>query len=365
MDSDSDLFIKIPVQTITMCKFLLTIFWFAFLQQTFAQPYVFYKGKQIIVKTLDSNIVNTEVFPVSEKEQVSVNVRFRNNKSWNFSVNLKAFGNDSTEFNPSDTILFLSDIEGEFGLLRQLLISNGVINEHYEWTFGHGQLIICGDLLDRGKGVTQELWLLYKLEILAPAQGGSVHVLLGNHEIMELSGDLRYLDPGYYQQARLLNKDYMDLFSDDTELGRWLRSKNIILKTGIFLCTHGGISKEVLDRKMSIESINERVRPFYDQWRKDIPPNLDVFFNENSPFWYRGYFDKPNDKQKLVAATLERYNAKKIIVGHTEFLEVESYYHGQVWNINTNWHVGNAQGLLVEHDKFYRVDSDGIRMLME
>ena len=187
MDSDSDLFIKIPVQTITMCKFLLTIFWFAFLQQTFAQPYVFYKGKQIIVKTLDSNIVNTEVFPVSEKEQVSVNVRFRNNKSWNFSVNLKSILNDSSEFNAADTILFLSDMEGEFGLLRKLLIENAVMNEKYEWTFGHGQLIICGDLFDRGKAVTEQLWLLYKLESIASVQGGSVHILLGNHEIMNLT----------------------------------------------------------------------------------------------------------------------------------------------------------------------------------
>jgi hypothetical protein len=130
----------------------------------------------------------------------------------------------------------------------------------------------------------------------------------------------------------------MDLFNTDTELGRWLRSKNIILKTGIFLCMHGGISREVLDRKMPLTSINERVRPFYDKWKKDIPPGLDIFFNENSPFWYRGYFEKSMDKQKLVAATLEKYNVRKIIVGHTEFGMVGSYYNGEVWDINTDWH---------------------------
>jgi len=348
-----------------MRKVLLMILGFAFLQQTFAQPYVFYKGNKIIVETLDSVSVSTESFSASEKEKHSVNVRFLMNEAWNFSVNLKPIQNDPVEFNASDTILFLSDIEGEFGLLRELLIENNVINEHYEWTFGHGQLIICGDLFDRGRAVTEQLWLLYKLESIAAAQGGSVHVLLGNHEIMNLSGDLRYLDPVYYKQARILKKDYMDLFSSDTELGRWLRSKNIILKTGIFLCTHAGISGEVLNSKMSLASINESVRPWYDRWKKDIPASLDIFFNRDSPLWYRGYFDEPMDKQKLVAATLEKYKVRKIIVGHTEIGTVESFYHGDVWDINTDWHSGNAQGLLVEHDKFYRVDNKGIRMLFQ
>jgi hypothetical protein len=262
-----------------MCKLLITILWFAFLQQTFAQPYVFYKKNRIIVETLDSTTVNSESFPAAEKEQHSVMVRFRNNESWNFSVNLKSIQNDSSEFNAADTILFLSDMEGEFGLLRKLLIENAVMNEKYEWTFGHGQLIICGDLFDRGRAVTEQLWLLYKLESIAAAKGGSVHVLLGNHEIMNLSGDLRYMDPVYYEQAHRLKKDYMDLFNVDTELGRWLRSKNIILKTGIFLCVHGGISREVLNRKMTLESMNERVRPWYDRWKQGIPESLDNLFN--------------------------------------------------------------------------------------
>ena len=202
-----------------MCKLQFTILCFAFLQQTFAQPYVFYKKNKIIVETLDSISVSSESFPLTEKEQHSVKVRFHNDESWNFSVNLKAIQNDSVEFNASDTILFLSDMEGEFGLLRELLIANTVINEHYEWTFGHGQLIFWR-LLYRGTAVTQQLWLLYKLESIAAEKGGSVHVLLGNHEIMNLSGDLRYMDPVYYEQARILKKDYMDLFNTATEQGR-------------------------------------------------------------------------------------------------------------------------------------------------
>jgi len=42
-----------------------------------------------------------------------------------------------------------------------------------------GELVICGDLFDRGFAVTQQLWLLYKLESAAGERGGSVHVYWG------------------------------------------------------------------------------------------------------------------------------------------------------------------------------------------
>jgi hypothetical protein len=341
------------------------IFWVSllvfFCQQLSAQPYVFYKRGKITVATLDSLVVTIESFPVAEKEKHRVQVRFPGNDAWNFSVNLKPIINDPVESKSADTILFLSDIEGEFASLRQMLLSNRVIDGNYNWVFGKNELVICGDLFDRGTQVTQQLWLLYKLESAAAEKGGAVHVLLGNHEIMNLSGDLRYVHPVYFDQARLLGKEYMQLFDEKTELGQWLRSKNIVEKTGRFLCLHAGISNEILNKKMSLDDINKLVRPWYARRRSDLPEFLTDFFNTNSPFWYRGYFDEPGDLQKLVAGTLARYDADKIIVGHTIRNTVASFYDGRVWDINTNWHEGNAQGLLIEGSHYFRVDEHGVR----
>jgi len=114
--------------------------------------------------------------------------------------------------------------------------------------------------------------------------GGSVHVLLGNHEIMNMSGDLRYVQPAYFDHARLLGKDYMQLFDENTELGRWLRSKNIIQKTGRFLCMHAGMSYEILNRKLSLEAINELVRPWYARWKSDLPGYLRIFLMQTPHF---------------------------------------------------------------------------------
>ena len=36
------------------------------------------------------------------------------------------------------------------------------MDEKYQWIFGKGHLVICGDLFDRGNDVAAELWLIYK-----------------------------------------------------------------------------------------------------------------------------------------------------------------------------------------------------------
>ena len=69
-----------------------------------------------------------------------------------------------------------------------------VIDTDLTWSFGDGHLVIVGDVFDRGPNVTECLWLIYRLEQEASAAGGAVHFLLGNHELMVMRGDLRYLN---------------------------------------------------------------------------------------------------------------------------------------------------------------------------
>ncbi|NIM64009.1 MAG: metallophosphoesterase, partial [Acidobacteria bacterium] len=57
---------------------------------------------------------------------------------------------------------------------------------------------LVGDLIDRGAGDRAVLDLLYKLQQQAPESGGRVHVLIGNHEVLNLVRDLRYVNPDGY-----------------------------------------------------------------------------------------------------------------------------------------------------------------------
>src|SRR6185503_2902022 len=158
-----------------------------------------------------------------------------------------------------------------FAGFRKLLQAGGVIDADYNWTFGNGHLVLTGDFVDRGDQVTEVLWLIYSLEEKAKAAGGYVHFILGNHEIMNMSNDLRYLHPKYVENTMLLNEHYMTLYGENSELGRWLRTKNIMEKVGDMIYTHGGISSQMNLVNSSISDINKMARPFYGDTNYNYP----------------------------------------------------------------------------------------------
>ncbi len=331
-------------------------------------PFISYRNGKAIVRSInDSGKLVLYRFYESEKQNKTVSVPFSHHEDWNFSVPLKSqILPEPSTWPAADSIVAFSDIEGEFEPFRDLLISNKVMDSTYRWTFGKGHLVICGDLFDRGREVVALLWLLYKLEAEAVAAGGYVHTILGNHDIMNLSGDFRYVDKKYFGNAKIMGVRYADLFNKSSELGRWLRSKNITEIIGHNLFVHGGISSEILDRKMSVAGINNVYRPYYD---KGLNPEffpeksyVEVFDNDNSsPFWYRGYFRNPKASQALVDSTLAFYNVNKIIVGHNILENVGCFYQGKVIGIDVNEHAGNYQGLLMVNNRSYKIDLTGIK----
>ena len=294
-------------------------------------------------------------------------VTFSKHPDWNFEVSMKA----KLEIEPCVTkmpekLFLISDVEGEFEGFRSLLISNKVMDENYNWTFGKGHMVICGDLFDRGNEVPECLWLIYKLEQEAKAKGGYLHTLLGNHDIMNLSGDLRYVQPKYIEEAKAAGIDYMSLYSKDTELGKWLRTKNIIEKIGDNLCMHAGVAPQINKLKMRLQDINTKCRPFYDKaakMEKNVDPSVaDFFAGSTSLFWYRGYFAEPKATEAEVDETLSLYGVKRIVVGHTIVPgNVGFYYNGKVLGLDVNQHAGNHQAALMEKGKWFKVDDKGTR----
>jgi hypothetical protein len=279
-----------------------------------------------------------------------------------FSFKLKqGLDNEPSVYDKPGKILAVSDIEGNFQPFSRLLIKNNVIDKYFNWKFEDGHLVIVGDCFDRGEQVTECLWLIYMLEEKAKKKGGKVHFILGNHEIMNFNGDWRYVHPKYAEQIRS-KKKHTALYDGNSELWRWLRTKNIIEKIGDILFVHGGIAQDLLDLNMPVEEINAQVRPYYTQANNlFIDPLLNLVFNsENSPFWYRGYYETGID-QKLIDATIFQFNVKTIVTGHTVIDHVAAFFEGKVFNIDTDHAAGNSQALLIRRDRFYRVDFTGKR----
>ncbi len=319
-------------------------------------PYVFYNKDSICIR----NGSGENNCSRRTGEKITLPITFADHPEWNFSVELKKkLTNEPSKFKAVETIFAVSDIEGEFEPFRNLLLANKVIDENYNWTFGKGHLVICGDLFDRGKQVTEYLWLLYKLEQEAQADGGYVHVVLGNHDIMNLSGDDRYVQPKYLDEARMMNLEYKDMFTVNTELGRWLRTKNIIEKIGKTLFMHAGISPRVNQLQWDITTINNTVRPYYDQAMRELPDTIRMFFDAGSPFWYRGYFKAPLATEAQIDSTCTLFGVKKIVVGHTIMDKVDTFFNKKVYGIDVNQHEGIYEGLLIQDEQYFRVDDKG------
>jgi hypothetical protein len=279
-----------------------------------------------------------------------------------FDVKLKSkLTNEKAESKKVSKMLILSDIEGNFGAFRKLLQANHVIDENFNWTFEKNDLVLIGDFVDRGTMVTEVLWLIYSLEEKAKAAGGYVHYILGNHEIMNMSNDLRYVQERYLRHAALMNKSYMQLFGPDAEIGRWLATKNVTERVGDILFMHGGISQYINMMNISLTQLNDLVRPFYtDTTYEYHDKRLDLLYSDLGPFWYRGYYTGAKATREQIDSTLNIYDVRYIATGHTIVAnEIRSFYDGKLFDCDVHHADGHSEALLYEDGKFWRVNGAG------
>ena len=92
-----------------------------------------------------------------------------------------------------ERVVAMSDPHGAFDSMVTTLKHAGIVDESGKWAGGSSHLVITGDLLDRGADSRRIMDFVMRLEGEAPAAGGMVHLTLGNHEVMNLVGDLRYV----------------------------------------------------------------------------------------------------------------------------------------------------------------------------
>ena len=268
-------------------------------------------------------------------------------------------------FDHAERIMVIGDIHGGYDSLILFLQHNGVINGSLHWTWGKGHLVFVGDIFDRGEKVTEALWLIYQLEIQAAKAGGAVHLSLGNHEIMVLTGNLNYLADKYRLMTSRLNIDYSSLFGKRTILGQWLRTKNTIVKINGHLFVHAGLSPSILESGLDLHQINENVRYFLNHPEKDRNEEVEknTLLGENGPFWYRGYLENNHVYTHLPEYEFEKvlhyFNAEYIFIGHTNVKQITPLYNNRVYAIDVPFytHEYSIYGMLIEGRDVYILNS--------
>lgn len=235
-------------------------------------------------------------------------------------------------------LFVVADTHGQFEIFVELLQAHRILDRRLRWSFGRGHLVMLGDVFDRGPNHTEILWLIYQLEAEAKRAGGGVHLVLGNHEAMVLRGDLRYLHPKYPQSAALLGAgSYAQLFAPDSLLGQWLRTKPAVLKINEYLCLHGGISRAVVERGLTLADMNGSVLAALNTTLPQTGPEHEraqFVMGKLGPLWYRGYFDDEKDFPTATSQDIEliqqHFGVRTILVGHTKVNAVTPLYDGRV-----------------------------------
>ncbi len=274
-----------------------------------------------------------------------------------------------------DSIYVLGDIHGEFDDLIKILKTSRLINEQLEWTGGKAHLVFLGDLFDRGKKVTKLLWFIYKLEQQALKVGGKVHVVLGNHEIMVMTKDLRYVSVKERGIAVAHKTTYDQLFHPTKSiLGNWLKHKTSVMKINSVLFAHGGVinletkdlskfNTQALDYMNDTDIFLDLIADQPNSSKYDPKKWIEMrkfFFDQNNPYWFRG-FVRSNELENDLNKTLKRFESDQHVVGHTALSFISTKYNGKL--IATDLHRPATQILLMVQNTSaptnYSIDQEG------
>jgi len=287
----------------------------------------------------------------------------------------------------SDRIVAVGDVHGAFDQFVSILRAAGLIDERNRWSGGKAVLVQTGDILDRGPDSRKALDLLRRLEDESRRDGGAVYALLGNHELMRLASDWRYVSKGEFdafktpssedlrkralaasraederQFLKQIPPGYLEMlgaFSEDGEYGEWLRARPAVARINRILFLHGGLTE--MAASLGCDGVNAAIRK--DLASLPVPPGeMAALFaaSENGPLWYRGLAIEPEAAlSPRLDAILQRLDARAVVIGHTTVLpgKVAPRLGGKVIQIDTGMVAGRfypggvASALEIQGDK--------------
>jgi hypothetical protein len=258
-------------------------------------------------------------------------------------------------------IVVIGDLEGDDAKFEAMLADAALVDGDGDWIGGATHLVQLGDIPDRGPNSRAIMDHLMQLERQARRAGGRVHALIGNHEAMNVEGDLRYVHPGEYaaftdrRSGRRREQYYVQTLAylranpppppesppvlDDTfraqwetqfplgyvehriawqpggDYGDWVAGHDTVIRINDTLFLHAGLGPTFLG--VDRATINEAVR---DALRGEPDPAYpDILVNEEGPLWYRGLALNAEELERgQLEALLARHGASRIVTGHTK-----------------------------------------------
>jgi len=277
----------------------------------------------------------------------------------------------TTRYPDAPRIVALGDWHGDLDAARRGLRLAGAIDQQDRWIGDDLVVVQTGDQLDRGDQEQEILDLLDRLRDEAAAAGGAMIALLGNHELMNVAGDFRYVTPGGwvdFQDAGVavpVGVAALDTlpeawrpraaaFLPGGPYARLLAEQPLAVVVGRTVFVHGGLLPRHIDG--GLEQLNHATHA----WLLGEGPEPEVLQQRDDPVWARHYSDDPDtDDCALLAEVLARLDCDRMVVGHTiQDTGITPRCDQRVWCIDTgaSTHYGGSVQAL-------EIDGNAVRIL--
>ena len=254
----------------------------------------------------------------------------------------------ATRLPPAQRIVAIGDVHGDLSAALEALTLASAIDDAGQWIGGDLVVVQTGDQIDRGDDDRAVLDLFDRLADEAAAVGGAVVSLNGNHEIMNVQGDARYISPEAFDEFEEFRRDDLPMerleafdASQRARIGAFLpggpyalilAERNVAVIVGDTVFVHGGVLPSHVE--YGIERINRDVV----SWIRGRSEELsELAYADDSPWWSRHYSVEPDtDDCLLLEKALHLLGATRMVVGHSiQGDEISSACDDRVWRIDT------------------------------
>jgi hypothetical protein len=263
----------------------------------------------------------------------------------------------SAAYPAAPRIIAIGDLHGDVSATRRALQLGGAIDASDHWIGGHLVVVQTGDEIDRGDDERAIEQLMDHLQPDAKQAGGMLLLLNGNHELMNVAGDFRYVTPhGIESFAQYASSAHSSqptsgrsaAFAPGGPLAKQLASRPIVAAVGDTLFAHGGVLAAHVT--YGLDRFNHEA----SAWMLGGSISAQLMA-EDSPVWTRLYSQgTPSGAAcKQLAEVLERTHTRRLVVGHTVQHEINSACQGRVWRIDvglSRYYGGPTQVLEIEGD---------------
>ena len=260
-------------------------------------------------------------------------------------------------------IVAIGDLHGDFAAWRAIARAAGLVDAKGRWSGGATVFVQTGDVVDRGPDSLKIVQDLMRLQREAPRAHGRVVTLIGNHEAMNVTDDLRYVSAGDYaafvdrgsaglrEQVYQRNKavieaayrqrdatmtddaikqawlsvtplgmlEHQAAWHPDGKIGRWVIGNPAVVLLDGNLFVHGGICQPYTGTPLA--EINSKVAAALAAHA--TTPDA-IINDEAGPLWCRRLAIAPTPPEPTLAEQLDQvlaaYGAKRIVIGHTPIL---------------------------------------------